>query len=211
MKKSRILILSPHTDDGEFGCGGTINKLINQGCEVYYISFSFARKSIPDSFPKNSTAKEVVEAASKLGIKKDNLIFFDYEVRLFPEVRQHILENMVQINSEIKPDLVFMPNSKDTHQDHNVIYTEGYRAFKKTSMLGFESLWNNSIFDANFFVCIDEENLKVKMDAIRCYKSQAKRNEMKHGAVEMLAKVRGSQIYRGYAECFENIRYISEV
>ena len=211
MEKKRVLILSPHTDDGEFGCGGTINKLITRGCEIYYVSFSFARKSIPDSFPKDSTQKEVLEATAELGIDKNNLIFFDYEVRLFPEVRQHILENMVQINSEIQPDLVFMPNSKDTHQDHNVVYTEGFRAFKKTSLLGFESLWNNSIFDANFFVCLSEENVKAKMASLRCYKSQAIRNDVKHEAVEMLAKVRGSQIYREYAECFENIRYISEV
>ena len=31
-----VLILAPHTDDGEFGCGGSIVKLIDSGAEVYY-------------------------------------------------------------------------------------------------------------------------------------------------------------------------------
>ena len=30
----RVLILAPHTDDGEFGCGGTIAKHIENGDSV---------------------------------------------------------------------------------------------------------------------------------------------------------------------------------
>jgi len=30
----RALILSPHPDDGELGCGGTIARMIEEGCEV---------------------------------------------------------------------------------------------------------------------------------------------------------------------------------
>ena len=41
-----ILILAPHTDDGEFGCGGTIAKLIKEGKNVSYIAFSTAEESV---------------------------------------------------------------------------------------------------------------------------------------------------------------------
>jgi LmbE family N-acetylglucosaminyl deacetylase len=209
MDKQRILVLAPHTDDGEFGCGGTICKLIEDGKDVHYVSFSFARKSIPDSFPKDSTKKECIKATAQLGIDKDNLISFDYEVRVFPDVRQHILENMVQLNKDIKPDVVFMPNSKDTHQDHQVIFSEGFRAFKKTSMLGYESLWNNSIFDANFYVCLKKHHVDMKLKSLLCYKSQSLRDGGKDRIIRGLAEVRGSQIGKNYAECFENIRYIA--
>ena len=30
----KILVLGPHTDDGEFGCGGTIAKFIEEGKEL---------------------------------------------------------------------------------------------------------------------------------------------------------------------------------
>ena len=29
--KQRIMVLSPHTDDGELGAGGTISKFLEQG------------------------------------------------------------------------------------------------------------------------------------------------------------------------------------
>ena len=28
------LVLAPHTDDGEFGCGGTMARLVEQGVDV---------------------------------------------------------------------------------------------------------------------------------------------------------------------------------
>ena len=36
MKFKRVLVLAPHTDDGEFGCGGTIAKCAEEGieCEI---------------------------------------------------------------------------------------------------------------------------------------------------------------------------------
>ena len=36
----KVLVIAPHTDDGEFGCGGTINKLIKLGIEVHYVAYS---------------------------------------------------------------------------------------------------------------------------------------------------------------------------
>ena len=39
-KKNRVLILAPHTDDGELGAGGTINKLIKTGSDVFYVALS---------------------------------------------------------------------------------------------------------------------------------------------------------------------------
>ena len=35
MKK--IVILAPHTDDGEYGCGGTIARFLEEGREMYYV------------------------------------------------------------------------------------------------------------------------------------------------------------------------------
>ena len=95
MKSGRVLVLAPHTDDGEFGCGATLNKLIEEGNDVYCASFSFARKSLPEGIELNSTEKELYEATSIIGVPKGNLILLDYEVRIFPERRQDILEDMM--------------------------------------------------------------------------------------------------------------------
>ena len=47
----KILVLAPHTDDGEFGCGGTIAKFIEQGLDVYYAAFSACKQSVLKQFP----------------------------------------------------------------------------------------------------------------------------------------------------------------
>ena len=43
----RALVLAPHTDDGEFGCGGTMARLVDEGTDVRYVAFSIATRSLP--------------------------------------------------------------------------------------------------------------------------------------------------------------------
>ena len=50
---NNILVLAPHTDDGELGLGGTISKLIELGKKVTYVAFSTAQQSVPEGFPKD--------------------------------------------------------------------------------------------------------------------------------------------------------------
>ena len=64
----RALVLAPHTDDGEFGCGGTMARLVEAGCEVRYVAFSIATRSLPEGFAPDTLAREVREATAELGI-----------------------------------------------------------------------------------------------------------------------------------------------
>ena len=89
---NNVLVLAPHTDDGEMGCGGTIAKLAENNKNIYYVAFSTAKESLPDGFPDDTLKKEVRKATLKLGIDPKNLIIFDYEVRKLNYVRQEILE-----------------------------------------------------------------------------------------------------------------------
>ena len=116
---SRILILAPHTDDGEFGCGGSISRWVGEGKDVYYVAFSSARKSVTPGMPKNILEKEVQKATRVLGIPAGNLILFKYPVREFPVYRQQILEDMIRLWNELNPELVLLPSTNDTHQDSN--------------------------------------------------------------------------------------------
>src|SRR5207237_10702234 len=81
----RALVLAPHTDDGEFGCGGTMARLVEAGCEVRYVAFSIATRSLPEGFPPDTLAREVREATTELGIPEDRLAVHDSAVRTFPD------------------------------------------------------------------------------------------------------------------------------
>jgi len=207
-KFKNVYVLAPHTDDGELGAGATITKLIEQGANVYYFAFSTAETSVPDGFPKNILKIEVVNATKKLGIPEENVIIYNYEVRKLNYARQEILENLIAHRRELKPDLVLMPSLNDIHQDHSTIAQEGLRAFKNSTILGYELIWNNLTFDTTSFVKLEKEHIQAKCNALKEYKSQAGRDYMSEEFIFALAKTRGVQIGAEYAESFEVIRWV---
>ena len=208
ISKNKILILAPHTDDGELGCGGSIARMIEQQKEVYYVAFSICTRSLPPHLAPDTLAKEVKEATKILGIKSENLILFDFDVRRFKEFRQDILEELLKIKSKVEPDLVFVPSPTDIHQDHQVISEEGLRAFKNVSILGYELPWNNVSFNTRCFIKLSEKNMQKKVEALTAYKSQAHRTYLNENFIRGLATTRGVQINSAYAEAFEMIRWV---
>lgn len=203
-----ILVLSPHVDDGEFGCGGSIAKFIEEGREVYYAAFSTAEISVPKGFPRNVLEIEVKEATRVLGVPSENLILHKYEVRKLNYVRQEILEKLVKIKKNISPDLVFIPSPNDLHQDHHTVAMEGIRAFKTTSILGYEIPWNNITFHTQAFIKLNECHIKKKTEALKAYKSQQHRFYATKDFIWSLARTRGVQIGAKYAETFEVVRWV---
>jgi len=207
-KFKNVYVLAPHTDDGELGAGGTISKLIDEGANVYYFAFSTAEQSVPDGFPSDILKREVKNATKKLGIKEENVIIYNYEVRKLNYARQEILEDLIVRRKKLFPDLVLMPSLKDIHQDHSTIAEEGLRAFKGTTVLGYELIWNNLTFDTTSFVKLDKKYIQAKCDALKEYKSQGSRDYMSEEFIFALAKTRGVQIGTKYAESFEVIRWV---
>lgn len=208
-KKKKILILAPHTDDGEFGCGGTINKLIQEGNDVHYVAFSPCKQSVGSGYPADVLITEVKAAVQVLGVKKENLRLLDYDVRTFNYRRQEILDDIIKLRSEIEPDMVFIPALTDMHQDHKTVAEEALRAFKFTTILSYEMPWNNISFQTSCFFKLSAENLKAKINALKKYESQAHRPYANEHFIESLATVRGVQINAQYAETFEVIRWIN--
>ena len=208
IKNKKILALAPHTDDAEFGCGGTLARLLEDGNEVYCAAFSACEQSVLKSFPSDVLITEVKAATKKLGIKPTNLILFDYQVRTFNFHRQQILDNLIKLRKDIHPDIVFMPSANDIHQDHYTISQEGLRAFKFSTIFCYEMPWNNLTFNTSSFFVLKEKHLKKKIEALTEYKSQAHRTYANSEFVRSLARVRGEQVSTKYAECFDIIRWI---
>lgn len=203
-----ILVLAPHTDDGEFGCGGSISKYIEQGVRVVYVAFSAAEQSILPHLPRDILRTEVKLATRALGVEDEDCLVLDFEVRKFPEFRQNILDKLIELNKLYKPDMVFLPSINDTHQDHQTIAQEGFRAFKRSTMLAYEVPWNNLDFRTSCFVVLSEANINAKMNAIKMYESQKHREYANPEFVKSLAVTRGVQIGRQYAETFEVVRWV---
>jgi len=206
--QKKILVLAPHTDDLEFGCAGTVSKLIENGNEVWCAAFSACQQSVRKEFPPDILITEIKAASKILGIKPENLILFDYNVRTFNFHRQELLDDILKLKANIQPDIVFIPALTDVHQDHYTIAQEGFRAFKFSSLLSYELPWNNLSFNTACFMKLEEKHILKKIEAVNQYKSQAHRPYANEEFIRSLARTRGVQINTHYAECFEVIRWI---
>jgi len=205
----RALVLAPHTDDGEFGCGGTMARLVDEGADVRYVAFSIATRSLPEGFPPDTLAREVREATAELGISADNLTVHDFDVRTFPDHRQAILELLIELWNDWRPDVVFQPSLHDIHQDHQTIAAEGLRAFKRTTILGYEIPWNNLDFAYQAYVALERTHIERKEAALARYASQQHRRYANPEYIWNLARTHGINVNREYAEVFQVYRLIA--
>ena len=207
-KHGAVLVLAPHTDDGEIGCGGTISKLTRMGKVVYYVAFSTCEKTLPEGFPPGTLGEEVKRAVAKLGLPPERLITLDYDVRCFADRRQDILDHLVGLKNKYNPELVLCPSINDLHQDHETVAREAQRAFKDRTILCYEMPWNNVTFNTRCFVRLEKRDLDAKLAALAEYESQANRAYLSPEFITSLARVRGTSLKVEFAEAFDVVRLI---
>lgn len=196
MMFKRVLVLSPHTDDGELGAGGTMARLIEEKAQIEYIAFS-------------STPELEKECERALGIFKGiSTMFLNFKKRHYPQQRQEILQFLYDTKNKLNPDLVLTPSTRDHHQDHEVVTNEALRTFKNCTILGYELPWNVIDFMENCFIEIEDRHLQLKIAALSQYYSQHKRHYFCPEYIRSLAYSRGGQIGGGYAEAFEVIKLV---
>lgn len=204
---TRVLVLCAHTDD-EFGCAGTMVRLIERGIEVRYLALSRCEESVPAGLPADVLEHECRACLQAIGVASAGIEVGDFPVRHFPNYRQAILERLYKLNQQYEPDVVLLPSSFDNHQDHATVYAEGFRAFKRSTLLGYELPQNVTAFENSAFVCLAQAQLTHKIDALSHYRSQGFRSYAAPAYIEGLARVRGVQCGSAFAEAFEAIRVI---
>jgi LmbE family N-acetylglucosaminyl deacetylase len=219
-KNKRILVISPHPDDETLGVGGAISKFLSQGHEVMILTVSGHLPPLYSREDYEITFKEAHEAYSILGVKKS--AFLEIPATMIGEEPVHVLNSRISsVVKEFEPDIVFCP-FPDRHVDHRLIFESSMVATrpvgpgKKIEMVAaYETLsethWNAPYIEPNFtqnLVVDISEHLKVKIEALRCFRSQISENEGPRSieAVRSLAKFRGSQAGFESGEAFYIIR-----
>ena len=196
-RKKKALVLSPHTDDAELGCGGTIAKMIEEGWEVHIIYFSAVAERYPN------LVEEAAKSSKIMGVTHEIL---DFYTRFFPRDRQDILQALYDHSKSIQYDVVFTPTTTDIHQDHGVVTGEAKRAFRNCTLLGYELPWNNLTVSLNCFIPLKERHIKKKILALDCYDSQKHNPYFNEKFFRSVVKMRGIQLASDFAEGFETIK-----
>ena len=179
LKSKKVIVLSPHPEDGEIGCGGLVQRLKQNKSKFWYVCFTDAALSTKPPFKPQAQINEMHKSTKMIGFSKERIIMLNFPVRSFSDNRQKILDYMFKLNKKIKPDLVLCHSRHDTHQDHSTITTEAIRAFKKTSILGYELPWNHFDFKAGLYIQLSKKMVNKKCMALRSYKSRSHRPYLK--------------------------------
>ncbi len=186
-----VMVISPHADDAEGGCGGTVAKWIKEGKRIVYILCTNGDKGTNDPAikPEQLAAtreKEQLAAAKVLGVRE--VIFLrhpDQGLEETPEFRKEL----VRLIRMYRPDIVITvdPYRKYIwHRDHRITgqvvldavfpYARDLYAYPDLNEQGLEPfkvkevlLWASE--EPNYKVDItDVFDMKVK--ALRCHVSQ---------------------------------------
>ena len=219
---SKILVVAPHPDDEVLGVGGTIAKRCRCGDQVYVC---IVTKGQQPMFSKESVAQvrsEAVAAHQMLGVAET--IFLDLPAVLLDTLPQaEVNAKIGELVSRILPDEVYIPHFGDIHKDHFIVAEACMVALrpkyqhKVSKIYAYETLsetgWHIPNATNQFTPTVYEDitdTLQDKLSAMSIFKSQVSEfpDARSVGALEALAKYRGSAVGVEAAEAFCLIREI---
>ena len=206
-KMKSVLAVGAHPDDIELGCAATLALHKLKGHKVYLLVLTRGEAS-------GSPEVRADECRKSLGILgADGLFFGDLGDTKVDDGRGTI-DVIEKVVKEIKPDIVYAPTSKDTHQDHRNTGHAAMSACRRSKIiLLYEGASTQRDFTPQVFVDVSS-TFSTKLQMTRVFGSQVNG----HGvytvamkAIEGLAKFRGYQSGVEVAEAFEVGKFIFEV
>ncbi len=199
----RVCFIGAHPDDIELGAGALI---------AHIAPLTDVRCFTLSDNQKNPALQEVVKehfaSMAVLGVPDKNVTVGQFETRRFPHFRQEILEYLIDLNREFRPEIVFTHTKEDLHQDHATVTEECLRAFRGTTVLGFDVLRSSYGFFPNFLVEVSEEDVDRKVAALAEYKTYASKYYFDPQITRATLIRHGALAERKYAEGFDILRII---
>jgi LmbE family N-acetylglucosaminyl deacetylase len=225
-----VLVVTPHPDDAEIWCGGTLAGWISQGAEVHYILCTDGSKGTeqPGITAQELSAtreREQVKAAQVLGVKDVVMLHYpDGELEDTSDFRKQIVRRIRQVQPEIV--LCTEPYRRNLawHRDHRITgqvtldavfpyardhlhfadlwRVEGLEPHKTGAIL----FWGTEQPDTFFDIAA---TLEVKIKAVQAHKSQmVGRTEAEVVEfVKQRAREVGTQNGYEFAECFRKVTF----
>jgi len=199
----KICFIGAHPDDIELGCGAFISNIRGK-TNILCVTLSDNQK--------NPTLTHLLEEHHRsmaiLGVSSDQIKVGAFVTRRFPELRQEILEYLYQLNHAYQPDIVITHTRADIHQDHQQTTEEVLRAFRGTTVLGFDALRSSYGFFPHFLVEVNEQDVENKIKALAEYSTYNEKYYFDEAVLRATLVRHGALAERPYAEGFDILRVV---
>jgi LmbE family N-acetylglucosaminyl deacetylase len=117
---------------------------------------------------------------------------------------------MLELRRIHQPEIVFTNTLKDIHQDHQTLTEEATRAFRGTTVLGYDVLRSSYGFFPHFLAEVSEQAVETKIAALAEYKTYANRYYFEPNIMRATAIRHGALAERPFAEGFDIIRIVGQ-
>ncbi len=199
----RVCFFGAHPDDIEIGCGALISHIADQ-TDLRVVTLSDNQK--------NPLLQNVVDEHYRsmkiLGVPEEKIIVGNFETRRFPQFRQEILAFILEIRNTFNPDMVFLHTKADLHQDHATVTEEGLRAFRGTTVLGYDVIRSSYGFFPHFLVEVNELDVQKKIQALDEYHTYDDKYYFDPDLTRSILVKNGALAERKFAEGFDILRII---
>lgn len=199
-KLRTILCLGAHSDDLEIGAGGTLLTLLAQQPElqVHWVVFSAGGERASEA---KASAEALLQSAGAKHIALHN-----FRDTCFPFFGLEIKERFLQLQRDVRPDLIFTHRREDMHQDHRLLAELTWNAFRDHLILEYEIPKYEGDFGApNFFLPLAEAVARKKIEHLLAhFPTQREKPWFTAGTFEALLRLRGIECNAksGFAEAF---------
>lgn len=215
----KILAFSPHSDDLSIGAGGFLAELSRSNSIQPVLAYAGWRGVDGNLSPERATQireDEMREEARILRIEPPKFLRLSTYEKNLSKTRAADRETLRGLVLKERPDMVFLPNSRDIHPRHALLtrlVASVLRGLKfKGEVFFYEIPW--SIFsgvEINFIVPLKKEWVERKILAIRSHKSQLKRTDFVRLTKALLALRAGmvpEQKIGGYGSSIDLGRWV---
>lgn len=200
----KMLFLGAHPDDIELGCGAFLAHVAGRA-DVLCVTLSDNRHNPA----LQGLVEEHFRSMEVLGVPREKVLLRDFETRNFPRDRQQILELLYGLNRSERPDLVFTHSRADMHQDHTVVTEETLRAFRGTTVLGYDVIRSSHGFFPHFLVEVDATDVERKVQALAEYRTYAGKYYFQPDLTRATLVRNGALAERPFAEGFDILRIVA--
>ncbi|OIN97992.1 MAG: hypothetical protein AUJ21_00080 [Anaerolineae bacterium CG1_02_58_13] len=201
----RVLFLGAHPDDIELGCGALLHHIVNQ-TDVLCVTLSDNQKN-----PQlKKVVGELYSSMAILGVPKEKVVVEEFTTRKFPDMRQEILEYLLELRRDFKPEIVFTHTRQDVHQDHNVVTEEALRAYRGITLLGYDVVRSSYGFFPHFLVEVTAEDVEKKVEALSQYETYHDKYYFDTDLLRATMVRHGALAERPFAEGFDILRIVGK-